>query len=87
MGEHMRIYTKWKNFKWGYGFSCMLLGCKSSQMRSFFRTSVNFMKIRASISKVLGDDRLGISSSYDATIMLWDLKKKDMCQKLLGPHK
>jgi len=19
--------------------------------------------------------------------MLWDLKKKDMCQKLLGPHK
>lgn len=35
----------------------------------------------------MADDRLGISGSYDATIMLWDLARKEMCEKLIGPHK
>ena len=35
----------------------------------------------------MGDDRLGISASYDATLLLWDLGKKQQCQKLIGPHK
>lgn len=36
---------------------------------------------------MLADDRLGMSGSYDATIMLWDLASKQNCQKLIGPHK
>lgn len=36
---------------------------------------------------MLADDKLGISGSYDATIILWDLAKKDMSEKLIGPHK
>jgi hypothetical protein len=35
----------------------------------------------------MADDHLGISASYDATIMLWDLAKRDMSEKLIGPHK
>jgi len=56
-------------------------------MRSFFRPSVFYPLFRGSISKVLASDSLGISGSYDATIMLWDLAKKDMTEKLIGPHK
>jgi hypothetical protein len=36
----------------------------------------HFMGHNASISKVMGNDSLGISASYDATIILWDLRKK-----------
>jgi hypothetical protein len=35
----------------------------------------------------MGDERIGISSSYDATVILWDLNKGGFCQKLIGPHK
>lgn len=56
-------------------------------MRSFPRTSVRFHSHRGSISKVMADDHLGISASYDATMILWDLAKKDMSEKLIGPHK
>lgn len=56
-------------------------------MRSFPWPSVFLLSSRGSISKVMADDHLGISSSYDATIMLWDLAKKDMSEKLIGPHK
>ena len=42
---------------------------------------------KAAISKVMGNDKLGISASYDATLILWDLNKKDMAKTLLGPHK
>lgn len=56
-------------------------------MRSFSRSSVCEAICRGSISKVLADDHLGISSSYDATIILWDLAKRDMSDKLIGPHK
>lgn len=47
----------------------------------------HFLGHQGSISKVLADDHLGISASYDATIMLWDLNKRDMTEKLIGPHK
>jgi hypothetical protein len=42
---------------------------------------------KAPISKVMGDDRIGISASYDATLHIWDLKKHDFADVLLGPHK
>lgn len=35
----------------------------------------------------MADDHIGISASYDATIILWDLAKRDMSEKLIGPHK
>ena len=35
----------------------------------------------------MADDRIGISASYDATMILWDLGSKAMSQKLIGPHK
>ena len=47
----------------------------------------HFMGHKAAISKVMGNDKLGISASYDATLILWDLHKKDMAKTLLGPHK
>jgi hypothetical protein len=56
-------------------------------MRPFFRPSVPQKRYRGSISKVMANDQLGISGSYDASIMLWDLAKKDMSEKLIGPHK
>lgn len=56
-------------------------------MWSFSWPSVYKNIYRGSISKVLANDSLGISGSYDATIMLWDLSKKDMSEKLIGPHK
>lgn len=46
-----------------------------------------FRSFRGSISKVMGSDSVGISSSYDASIRLWDLKKKQSSSKLVGPHK
>lgn len=36
---------------------------------------------------MMGSDSLGISASYDASIILWDLKKKQSSSKLVGPHK
>jgi hypothetical protein len=47
----------------------------------------HFIGHKSPISKVMGDDRIGISASYDATLIMWDLKKKDMAKTLLGPHK
>jgi hypothetical protein len=35
----------------------------------------------------MADDRMGISSSYDATMILWDLSSKSLSEKLIGPHK
>ena len=35
----------------------------------------------------MADDRIGISASYDATMILWDLGSKTMSEKLIGPHK
>ncbi len=35
----------------------------------------------------MADDQVGISGSYDATIILWDLGRRDMSEKLIGPHK
>ena len=35
----------------------------------------------------MGNQAIGISASYDATMILWDLKKKDQATTLLGPHK
>jgi hypothetical protein len=43
---------------------------------TFRRASVNQDVFRGSISKVMADDRVGISASYDATIILWDLLAK-----------
>ena len=56
-------------------------------MRPFCRTLVQKEPFRGSISKVLADDRLGLSGSYDATIRLWDLARKKESEKLIGPHK
>jgi WD40 repeat protein len=42
---------------------------------------------RGSISKVMADDRMGISGSYDASIILWDLSSKVASDRLIGPHK
>jgi hypothetical protein len=36
---------------------------------------------------VLADDRIGVSGSYDATIILWDLLAKAESERLIGPHK
>ena len=46
-------------------------------MRSFLGSSVilSFYR-RGSISKVMGNEKLGISASYDALMIIWDLKKK-----------
>jgi len=54
---------------------------------AFRRTSVNQVVCRGSISKVMADDRIGISASYDATIILWDLLAKAESERLIGPHK
>ena len=35
----------------------------------------------------MANDRVGISASYDATIIVWDLARKSQSQKLIGPHK
>jgi WD40 repeat protein len=35
----------------------------------------------------MANDQIGISASYDATIILWDLAKRSMSEKLIGPHK
>lgn len=35
----------------------------------------------------MADDRLGISASYDATMIMWDLGSKNLSEKLIGPHK
>ncbi len=56
----------------------MLLGQQSSKVLAFRRTSVMIELVRGSISKVMADDRLGISGSYDATIILWDLGSKNL---------
>jgi hypothetical protein len=56
-------------------------------MRSLHGASVEIHSCRGSISKVMADDHLGISGSYDATIILWDLAKKDVSERLIGPHK
>lgn len=42
---------------------------------------------RGSISHVKANDSVGISASYDATLMIWDLARKDLTKKLIGPHK
>lgn len=42
---------------------------------------------RGSVSKVLADDKMGISGSYDASIILWDLGSKTVSERLIGPHK
>lgn len=42
----------------------------------------------ASISKVLVDENcIGLSSSYDCFINVWDLNSIDTVQQLYGPHK
>lgn len=56
-------------------------------MRYFYGASVNQDIFRGSISHVGANDRVGISASYDATLMIWDLARKDMTKKLIGPHK
>ena len=57
-------------------------------MRSFVWPWVDpFIFFRGSISKVLANDRVGISASYDATMIVWDLAKKTESQKLIGHHK
>ena len=35
----------------------------------------------------MADDRIGISGSYDASIILWDLGAKNVSERLIGPHK
>ena len=47
-------------------------------MITLWDISINNTHYRAPISKVDGNDTLAISASYDATLMLWDLKKKDL---------
>ena len=56
-------------------------------MRSLRRTSVAVNLFRGSISKVLADDRIGISGSYDASMIMWDLGSKTVSERLIGPHK
>ena len=48
--------------------------------------TISFL-FRGSISKVMGSDSVAISASYDASIRLWDIKKKQSSAKLVGPHK
>ena len=45
------------------------------------------MIFRGSVSKVMADDRMGISGAYDATMILWDLASKKVSERLVGPHK
>lgn len=49
---------------------------KAVKCEHFLGHQYNFNNFRGSISKVMGNDSLGISSSYDATMLLWDLSKK-----------
>ena len=35
----------------------------------------------------MADDRVGVSASYDASIILWDLGSKAVSERLIGPHK
>lgn len=56
-------------------------------MLTFYRTWVFLFLFRGSISKVMASDSVGISSSYDASIIMWDIKKKKSGAKLIGPHK
>ena len=57
-------------------------------MRSFGWPWVNsLISFSGSISKVMANDRVGISASYDATMIVWDLAKRSESQKLIGPHK
>lgn len=42
---------------------------------------------RGSISKVMASDGIGISASYDTSMILWDFKKKRDVEKLMGAHK
>ncbi len=87
MGEHLQLHSLGKNHQWRHGLSCLLLVEQSCEMRPLFRPSVFVGSFRGSISKVMADDHVGISASYDATIILWDLAKKGVSDKLIGPHK
>jgi hypothetical protein len=80
MGDNLLLYTFRESNQWRYGFGSLFLGEQGCQMRTFSRTSVLLEnKFRGSISKVMANDSLGISSSYDATMLLWDLDKKKQC--------
>lgn len=87
MGKHLQLHPLWKNHQRRHGLSRLFLVEQSCQMRSLFRPSVSVGSFRGSISKVMADDHVGISASYDATIILWDLAKKGVSDKLIGPHK
>lgn len=46
-----------------------------------------YLIYRGSISKVMGSERVAISASYDATMILWNLANKSESARLVGPHK
>ena len=80
MGDNLLLYSFRSSNQWRDGFSRLFLVKQGGQMLTFSRPSVFIKsKFRASISKVMGNDSLGISSSYDATMLLWDLDKKKQC--------
>jgi WD40 repeat protein len=47
----------------------------------------HFLSHRGSISKVMGNARVGVSASYDATLIVWDLAHHKDARQLIGPHK
>jgi WD40 repeat protein len=57
-------------------------------VRSFCGASVRIVSYgRGSISKVMASEGIGISASYDTSMILWDFKKKRDVEKLMGAHK
>ena len=49
---------------------------KQSNVITLWGISIILTIFRGSISKVMGNDSIGISASYDATMILWDLSRK-----------
>ena len=87
MGKYMQLHPLRKDHQWSDGLSGLFLVEQGCQMRPLSGPSVSLKPLRGSISKVMADDHVGISASYDATIILWDLAKKGVSDKLVGPHK
>ena len=47
----------------------------------------HFLSHKGSISKITSKNGIGISSSYDCTLIIWDLNYKRDAKQLIGPHK
>lgn len=69
----------------------LLSGAMDSQLCLWEARSVkcdHILSHGGSISKVMCDDQgVGVSASYDCTMLIWDLNSKNEAMRLAGPHK